>query len=223
MDKKLVTSRFFTVDDKRIDKVVFPLPTYWWSRFYEYAWASEFCRKTDVVLDAACGIPHPFKFYLSHHSKVIYAVDKDERIEDFSKIIDEIEKVYGNDAVRDYPENLDNPIKYRQASITALPYKNGMFDKIFCISALEHMTDEKKLEALKEFNRTLKKSGMVILTLDYPDTTIEKMESIANEAGLKLAGEKDMTIPQNAIHWEHKLYCFRMVLVKGKDSGGENK
>ena len=69
MNKDLLTTRFFNTNDKRMDTVVFPLPSHWWSRFYEYAWAAEFCSENDVVLDAACGIPHPFKFYLAGKCK----------------------------------------------------------------------------------------------------------------------------------------------------------
>ena len=98
-----------------------------------------------------------------------------------------------------------------------------MFDKIFCISALEHITDDDKVTALNEFKRVLKKSGMLILTIDYSETpeyastTMEQIETMAKEAGFKLAGEKDETIPVNAINWGNNLFCFRMVLVKNKD------
>ncbi len=216
MDDELLTSRFFSTTDKRMEKVAFPLPAHWWSRFYEYAWAAEFCREIDVVLDAACGIPHPFKYYLAENCKTVHAIDKDERINDYAKMADEIQNIFGVDARQEFLEKelYANIEKMQQADITALPCKNNMFDKIFCISVLEHIPDEEKLKALKSFRRVLKNNGMVILTLDHPDTTMDLMESLAKEAGLKLAGEKDVIIPQNAITWNNQLYCFRMALVK---------
>ena len=218
MNNELLTSRFFTTDDKRLDNAVFPLPAAWWSRPYEYAWAAEFCKPTDVVLDAACGIAHPFKFWLVEHCKTVHAVDIDERILDTHKTADEIQKTFGDEAKLCYLDRLDwhEGIRFKQTSVTELPYKNNMFDIIFLVSVLEHLPDEDKLKTLKEFRRTLKNSGQIILTVDYPDTSIDNVEAMANEAGLKLAGEKYPTIPVNAICLKnHNLYCFRMVLVKG--------
>jgi ubiquinone/menaquinone biosynthesis C-methylase UbiE len=218
MNSEFLTSRFFSTSDKRMDKVIFPLPAHWWSRFYEYAWAAEFCKETDVVLDAACGIAHPFKFYLADHCKAVHAIDIDSRINDYMKMADEIQVVFGEDARNEFLEKelYANP-EFKQASITELPYKNNMFDKVFCISVLEHLPDADKQKALKEFRRVLKSSGIIILTLDYPDTTMDQIEAMANEARLKLAGDKNVIIPQDAIHWNNHLYCFRMVLVKKKD------
>jgi ubiquinone/menaquinone biosynthesis C-methylase UbiE len=220
MNKEQLTSRFFTEDDNRMEKVVFPLPSHWWSRFYEYAWAAEFCKETDVVLDAACGIPHPFKFYLLGECKEVHAVDKDERILDLNAITAEMRTTYGIDNINFTGEFVAN---FKQADLTKLPYKNSMFDKIFSISALEHISDTDKVKALSEFKRVLKKSGMVILTIDYSKTpeyssaTMEQIETMANDVGFKLAGEKETDIPPNAINWNNSLFCFRMALVKSKD------
>ena len=223
MQNELLNSRFFKTDDKRMDKVVFTLPSHWWSRFYEYAWAAEFCKETDVVLDAACGIVHPFKFYLSDYCKSVHAVDNDEKIIDFMEIGNKIEKTFGENAKAEYLEKYTNPVNFKHAELTELPYKNSMFDKIFCISALEHLPAVDQAKALKELFRVSKKDGKVILTLDhsmseqYPDSIdMDSIEKLANDSGFKIAGEKDSSIPQNAINWDGVLYCYRMVLVKKK-------
>lgn len=208
--KDTLTTRFFTEDDERTENVACPLPAHWWSRFYEYAWAAEFCKETDVVLDAACGLPHPFKFYLADSCKTVHAVDSDERILDMNAILAEMAQTLGET----FNPTEHGTVNFKQASIANLSYRNGMFDKVFCISALEHLSDEDKLNSLKGFRKVIKNNGMIILTLDYPDTTIETMERLADEAGLKLAGDKNEAIPTNSINWENKLYCFRMVLVK---------
>lgn len=216
MNNELLKSRFFTIEDERMEKVVYPLPSHWWSRFYEYAWASEFCKSDDVVLDAACGIPHPFKFYLAEYCKVVHAIDSDSRIVDYEALTKEIASVF-NDS---YPLLEKMNIVFRQSSITDLYFKKNMFDKIFCISALEHISYDEQIKALKEFNRTLKKDGMVILTLDYSKSDvyqsidIASLEKIVKESGFKFAGEIDSSIPNNAINWDNILYCYRVVLVK---------
>jgi ubiquinone/menaquinone biosynthesis C-methylase UbiE len=220
MNKEQLTSRFFTEDDNRMETIVFSLPKHWWSRFYEYAWAAEFCKETDVVLDAACGIPHPFKFYLAGECKEVHAVDIDERILDLNEISKEMRATFGIENIKVLDEV---NVNFKQASLTKLPYKNSMFDKIFCISALEHISDTDKVKALTEFKRVLKKSGMVILTIDYSETpeyysaAMDEIEKLAADAGFKLAGEKQLDIPGNAINWGNSLFCFCMVLVKSKD------
>lgn len=221
MSSESLTSRFFTTDDKRLDTVVFPLPAAWWSRPYEYAWAAEFCKPTDVVLDAACGVCHPFKFWLADKCKVVHAVDKDERINDLTKIENAVNEVGYPRFDTLYNESFSNSlhgINFKQADITELPYKTNMFDRIFCISVIEHLPSDDRLKTLKEFRRVLKNSGQIILTADYPDASIDNVEAMANEAGLKLVGEKDSSLPANAICLKnHGLYCFRMVLIKKKD------
>ena len=216
MKEDILTTRFFNKDDARVEKIIFPLPSYWWSRFYEYAWAAEFCNEADVVLDAGCGLAHPFKFYLAEMCKAVYAVDKDERILDVDAVAMEVKTIFKG---VEFPIEQYNAVKFRQSCIGDMRFRKGMFDKIFCISVLEHLPDEEKLKVLEAFSKVLKGNGMVILTLDYPDTNIEAMEVLADKAGLKLAGGKNATIPDNAANWSNgQLYCFRMILIKKKNS-----
>lgn len=73
-------SRFFVNSDARREKLIYDLPESWWSRPYEYEWCTNFISPHDVVLDAACGISHPLKFYLAGFSDEVYACDLDARI-----------------------------------------------------------------------------------------------------------------------------------------------
>jgi glycosyltransferase involved in cell wall biosynthesis/SAM-dependent methyltransferase len=224
MINEFLTTRYFTTNDKRIENVIFPLPRHWWSRFYEYAWAAEFCKETDVVMDAACGIPHPFKFYLAENCKEVHAVDHDADVLSADSMNTQMKSVLGHSMAELKPYN---NIIFENASISKLPHSKGMFDTIFCISALEHMSIDKRLEALKEFQRTLKDNGKIILTIDYcinndyGSMTIDELAAMVNEAGLKFAGDVDKVMPANAITWNEKIYCFRSVLVK--DSPIEEK
>ncbi len=54
-----LTSRFVQLSDDQSDYFVYKMPGEWWSRKYEYEWASQFCHESQVVLDAACGVEHP--------------------------------------------------------------------------------------------------------------------------------------------------------------------
>lgn len=78
MNKEI--SRFFLKSDDFTEKFVFKLPKWWPSRPYEYSWAIKFADKNDVVLDAACGVNHPFKFKLIEICAEVHACDIDQRI-----------------------------------------------------------------------------------------------------------------------------------------------
>lgn len=206
----MLTSRFFTKDDEKVNKVIFPIPKTWWSRFYEYAWAMKFCNKEDIALDAACGIEHPFKLYLSQNCKEVYAIDIDKRITSRNKINKRMRKKLGIIDANIYKYRLN----LMHGDITSIPLPDKKFNKIFCISALEHLLDAGKIKALKEFHRILKDEGMLILTLDYPTTDFEIMKQFVEDSGFSFAGGINKSIPANAITGLG-LNCFRMVLVKG--------
>ncbi len=228
------TSRFFNTDDHRIDKLIFDLPVTWWSRPYEYAWASEFAEAHDIALDAASGICHPFKFYLSDHCQEVYACDIDDRITSPLKILEEVTDIFGQEAANTLPERYLKQICYSKASLVNLPYKNNTFNKIYCISVIEHLDDclnkypilnklglANKLckrdiyYVLREFKRVLSDDGLVILTMDYPTININYLCKILEEVGLEFLMGADLDIPKNAIYSvENNLYCFRAVLKK---------
>ena len=59
--------------------------------------------------------------------------------------------------------------EFEVGSAEDLPYPDGYFDKIVCISSLEHFKED--IKALKEMHWVLKPNGIVVLTNDsftYP-------------------------------------------------------
>lgn len=189
-----LTSRFLTVDDKQINKMDdFNIPETWWSRPYEYYLASQFLSKKDIILDAACGIGHPFKYYASKRVKKCYAVDIDEGIKDLKG---------------------SNSLEFRHADISNLcnEFKDNTFDKIFCISVLEHIP-EKALIALDNFKKLIKPGGTIIITIDYPFITPDDFIHIVNVSGLQYVGSVDYKIPKNAIR-QDGLKVYTAILTK---------
>lgn len=210
-------SRFVVDTDEKSDDIYFRIPSVWWSRLYEYIWAIKFVSSNDIVLDAACGVCHPFKFLLTQKANKVYACDMDERVFSIEEIRKEIEFFFGTEELNKFDESLINTINFSLEDISLLSYDSGMFDKLFCISVLEHTDDETQLKALKEFSRVIKDDGLIILTVDYPDVDINKLMKYMDEAGLKFYGDHDFTIPENAIkstYWDRELMCIRMVLCK---------
>lgn len=206
-------SRFITKSDAQIDSMIFKLRSTWWSRFYEYAWAASFTEPEATVLDAACGISHPFKFYLADNCADVYACDIDERILHPGAIIREITDDLGYEAAQSIYPGYFERIHFSQANLAQLPYSENMFDTIFCISVLEHLDLPTLQSALQEFNRILKQDGLIILTFDYPVINLNLLQTVIKQQGLSFYGAVDFTLPADAIAG-YGLNCFRAVLAK---------
>ncbi len=190
----LATSRFFTLDDPRTEYVAgVRLPQRWWSRFHEYAWASQFAGPGLTALDAGCGVSHPFKWALALAGCDVLAVDVDPRIGDTEALLDETAADLGEPAAERVRQLLRTPLHYR-ARREALDFTCGLpvpprhFDRIFCISVLEHMEPADRAKALAEFARLLAPGGLVVLTVDVPPMRPLEMIAAAADAGLIPAG-----------------------------------
>jgi len=230
-----ITSRFFTTEDEKSETFFFKLNPSWWSRFYEYPWAANFASKNDTCLDAACGINHPFKFYLADNCLDVYALDLDDRILNRSEIKKDIINAFGEKELEKINNNkYFESIKYLKSPLTKIPCTAKKFDKIYCLSVLEHINDwngklaplnrfpitknlkpDSFYKTLTEFNRVLKDDGLIILTFDYPNINLDYFKKIIKKCSLKFADENNFNLPNNAIYNStKKLYCFRAVLKK---------
>jgi SAM-dependent methyltransferase len=215
----LYKSRFFVQSDDRTDKMFFSLPHDWWSRFYEYQWTSQFADSNEIVLDAACGICHPFKFYLVDHCKEVYACDVDPRILDHEAILQEIHAFFGAETAANMDQSYLKKVNVSHANLTDLPYEDEKFDKVFCISVIEHLGEQALLESFQEFNRVLKDDGLFVLTFDYPDISFPLLEKAMSQANFKFYGDVSFELPSDALYSTFHpptLYCYRAVLKKKK-------
>lgn len=228
----VLKSRFVCNSDATSQEFVFRLPESWWSRTFEYEWSKNFCRETDVVLDAACGIEHPLKFYLLDHCRECHACDLDDRLVDRGLMARLCAEAW-TDADEVFPTRYLDAVHYEKASLSAMPYADGTFDRVFCISVLEHLKDSFNKwpvlrafapllagarrdirDSLIEFKRVLRPDGLIVLTFDYPRINLSYLKSVVSEAGLRFAGEVDFELPRDAIRNAEKgLNCFRAVLT----------
>jgi ubiquinone/menaquinone biosynthesis C-methylase UbiE len=205
-------SRYIRIGDHRLSEVVVPLPASWWSRPYEYAWASEFVEREHTVLDAACGISHPFKIFLARACASLDVCDLDERILNISEILaDMVQDGMPFDAFIE----LDKMTRSK-ANIANLPYDNERFDRVFCISTIEHMPQADVPKALAEFCRVIKKDGLIILTLDVPPYKPARLKELVESAGLTFAGSFEPEEPTNILRTSMYggLTVFRAVLKR---------
>ncbi|MEF3302938.1 class I SAM-dependent methyltransferase [Paenibacillus sp. GYB003] len=209
-------SRFILETDPRTNRFVYDLPDAWWSRLYEYEWAGRFANAADVVLDAACGIPHPLKFYLSDVCKEVHACDLDGRIASAELMRQAVAAELGPDIYAAMPDHYFDGIRYAQANLASLPYEERKFDKIFCISVLEHMQWDDIVRALSEFHRVLKDDGLLVVTFDYPTISLPRLDEALKLTGFGYYGARSTEKPAHALRstmWG-ELYCYRAVLAK---------
>ena len=212
-----LTSRFILQSDSSSSTVAdVALPTAWWSRPHEYCWAAQFTGHNFVVLDAACGIPHPFKWHLGNTCRSAWACDTDWRITNTGQILEE-SKALGTEGCATVAQYLgENKVHLIQASITGLPSSMPRFDRIFCISTLEHLSSNDRQLALIEFARMLNPNGLAVITMDYPECKPEEMFQIAEKAGLTPAGPVIMGPPPEGALFSSAmgLHIYRLVLKR---------
>jgi ubiquinone/menaquinone biosynthesis C-methylase UbiE len=213
IDKK--SSRFIVNTDERKSECLLKIPRDWWSRFYEYAWASNFIEENDVCLDAACGVPHPFKFYLASKCNDVYACDIDNDILDKNKLLLRVSEYFDEEDVKKAGQYIDK-IRFSCSNLINLPYEENKFDKIYCISSLEHIPIDDIRNVINELFRVLKKDGLIILTVDYPTINIDFLVNCLSTTGFKFVSSFTSEICNNAIYSPllGGLYCFRLLLKK---------
>lgn len=208
-------SRFVRAGDPSVSHFVFPLPPAWWSRGHEYPWALQFAGPEHVVLDAACGISHPLKFALARRCKATFACDQDPRIVDPEAIVADIQADFGATVARTFQHDQLQQLQRSCCSITATPYGDRMFDRVFCISVLEHLPPADRAAALAEFARIVRDDGLLVLTMDHPLVDLAEFVRMVAAAGLWFAADVQPHVPPDAL-WSDTYYlrCFRALLQR---------
>lgn len=187
-----MNNKFFTTDDEKLEKLDdFVIPKEWWSRPYEYAFASKFLKENETIVDAGCGIEHPFKHYAKNRVKKVYAIDRDERMDLFEK---EEKIIY-------IKSNLEN-------------FKiDEKVDKIFCISVLEHI--QNPMPVIKNFAENLKENGQLILTVDFPLLRPELLHDMLKSA-FAIGKTKYKESEKDLYSELYNLKCYSCIAIKKK-------
>ena|ERR1700722_3678300 len=127
-----------------------------WSRQFEWPWAfhhSELATATDKwrVLDvgSSCSLP---KYLMAANGCDVYALDNDPTT--FVKTQSTMDKL-----------KMSRSIHQILADAREIPFPDNWFDRVFCISTLEHINGNRLL-AVDEMVRVLKPGGILILTMD---------------------------------------------------------
>jgi 2-polyprenyl-3-methyl-5-hydroxy-6-metoxy-1,4-benzoquinol methylase len=188
----MIENKFFKKDDINFGVLgEFKIPPSWWSRGYEYAFVSKYVKKTDVIMDAGCGIEHPFKWWAGDNTKMVYAVDVDPRLHEYP----------AEDHIEWWCCDFDHFAKQFK----------GEVDKIFCISVLEHISNPANV--IVSLSKVLKKKGKMILTIDYPLLRPQTLLQIIEPLSLSI-GEYEYEEGPNDVVGPGGLRVYSAVLTK---------
>ncbi len=123
-------------------------PTRRWE--YPYTRARLALANGRRVLDAGSGITFfPYFLMESNPGVTVTCCDRDSYVgEVYSRI----------------NRNQSSKVAFQQCDLSALPFPDGSFDSVYCISVLEHTGNRD--EIVREFRRVLKPGGQLIVTFD---------------------------------------------------------
>ncbi|MCX6383411.1 MAG: class I SAM-dependent methyltransferase [Actinobacteria bacterium] len=117
----------------------------WWYKGLQdllFYYIKKFCKRGRLLLDAGCGTGKNMDILISEGFKV--------------KGID-----ISDDSINFCKSRGINDLK--SCSICNIEYESDFFDLVYCIDVLGNLSDQQRKDALKEFYRVLKPSGILIL------------------------------------------------------------
>jgi len=167
--------RFYRKKSKKFTSDILLQSNRLWSiRYWEYPWTITNSRLTKrmKILDVGSGWSL-FPMYLAKHGHHVDATDTNkEQMTKISPFLARIQKV---------------EINYRVQNVTQLDYAGDTFDRVFCISTLEHIEEEivngqhvnyhsRNLDiiAISEMLRVLRPGGLLVITVDYGENPSDK-------------------------------------------------
>ena len=185
-----------------------------WSRAWEYPWAiiaAEMQKHSFKVLDVGGG-GSPFAIYLAQNGHETYVIDpslnqglsslvnKDKSIyrNMRSIIFHLLLKVFGIRRIWGLPaKDRINAIHYYPYSATDIKFSDNYFDRVFCLSVMEHIPVEIWEQCLREFERVLKPGGRIIITLDMGTRVANERIylKLLKACKLQLIGNPDYDVP----------------------------
>jgi len=129
---------------------------------YQKVFAGGDFRRDDVVLDT--GAMHTyFCIYLSRFVGTLYVTDNFYWA---GRSYMASQQLSSPEAWVAYVEQKGGgKIRGEAADLTKLPYPDGAFDKVLCISTIEHVKDDG--QGIRELGRVLKPGGRLLLTTEF--------------------------------------------------------
>ncbi len=132
-------------------------------------------RPHDVILDAGCG-DGSLSARLAAVPCVVHAVD------------------VADNAIAPAVRSMA-AVHFRAMNAEQLDYPDAMFDRVVCVEALEHMLEPQR--ALREFARTLRPGGRLVLT--YPTVNRTAVKAFQSRLGI----HQHLEISEHLTEWSY--------------------
>lgn len=160
-------NRVYTTDTVLQSSTIYPI------RRVEYPWVINHAELNNSmkILDIGSGLSL-FPVYLASKGHDVYSIDNDDIA--MEKIAPTLAKWAGTN------------LHYQVGDMTKLDFNDNTFDRIFCISVLEHLEEENingryvnkrklglDIKSISEMLRVLKPDGRLILTFDWSEDPVE--------------------------------------------------
>jgi len=179
-----------------------------WSREWEYPWAVLHgdVKKEHKILDCGCGGAPLLLYFIKESGCMGHGIDMHYG----RKLNRELKSIpQGDDYLIDLRHFYIDPtllvgknIAMQKGDISKINFPDGFFDRVFCISVIEHLDEEIAKKCMKEMVRVLKAGGRLLITMDHTNYQgnllpwVEgKYQTIIDWSGLKLDGESDFSVP----------------------------
>jgi len=97
-------------------------------------------------------------------------------------------------------KRLGMDVKYFPDSLDKMRFEDQFFDRVFCISVIEHLPEQIAYAGMREMSRVLKKGGLLVVTVDNDGPHVNpalrgKHGELIAATGLSLCGESDFVVP----------------------------
>ncbi len=164
-----------------------------WSREWEYPWAVLNCEAEPGmrIVDLGCGGSPLIPYFAWRVGCKATGVDLN-----LSSSEGQTLRGFPHDPSEVVPE-----ADWVIASMADTGLPDASFDRVICISVLEHVGEDVAIATLREMRRLLAPGGRVLITTDVDGahrtltTHYTRLLELAAEAGLRLRGETDFTPP----------------------------
>lgn len=175
-----------------------------WSRKWEYPWAvlNANLQAGMRVLDVGSG-GSPFPLYLGMNGFECYAcdpsLDQGKPKEDWRR---RFLSFLGIATTWGFPKTAKRskrslPVRYYHDSIQKLSFPDGFFDRVFCLSVIEHIPQSEWSVCMEQLARVVSPTGRLVLTLDMsaPDANAHVYKRLISACPLDLIGNADYPVP----------------------------
>ena len=174
-----------------------------WSRRWEWPWAvlAGDVRPGMRVLDAGCG-GSPLLAYLSRRGTKCFGVDsgaEETKLTWQDKVLLACGVHYQSGFHRRHLRRFPR-ITFKKESLGSMSFEDGFFDRVFCISVMEHIPAKNQVQAMRELARVLRPGGFLVITMDLPRDDPHASDGVVEASGLQLLGNLDYSVSRAARH-----------------------